>query len=79
VPHSVPLTYKDVETGLKNLGFVLQPQKASGHEQWEKELQSTKFKVTVSKHLAPFSIRLVGYMARQAGVSKKEFYKACGK
>ncbi len=70
-----PLTYKEVATGLKKLGFALQPKKSTGHEQWVAENPFRK--VTVSKHLAPFSKKLVQFMAKQAGISAKEFCLYC--
>lgn len=70
-----PLTYKDVIKILKNLGFELRPQKGTSHEQWVKTTDKF-YKVTVDSPKAPFNKDLIKYMARQAGVSKKEFYRA---
>jgi predicted RNA binding protein YcfA (HicA-like mRNA interferase family) len=74
-----PLNYRDVVKGLKKLGFELQPKRATGHEQWRKVENGHLYKVTVSKHIAPFGQDIIKSMARQAGVKKKDFYKACGK
>ena len=74
-----PLTYKEVITGLKKLGFKQQKNKATGHEQWvaENPKDDTFKKVTVSKHSAPFRKELVKSMAKQAGVSLREFFQLC--
>jgi len=73
-----PLTHKEVIKGLRSLGFEPRTQKGS-HEQWVKETSEGRLKVTVDAPKAPFSQRLIGYMAAQAGMSKKAFYKACGR
>ena len=73
-----PLEHKEVIKGLGRLGFTKRTQKGS-HEQWVKDGPEGFFKVTVDKPKAPFSQSLIHFMARQAGVSKKEFYKACGR
>lgn len=72
-----PLTYKDVTNGLKKLGFEPRPQKSTSHEQWVKVVNNTLYKVTVDRPKQPFTGDLVSSMAHQAGVSKKDFYKAC--
>jgi hypothetical protein len=43
-----------VVKGLKKLGFELQPKGATRHEQWSKVENGHLYKVTVSKHIAPF-------------------------
>jgi len=58
---------------------VLDDKKATGHEQWRKVEIGRLYKVTLSKHIAPFGQDIIKSMAAQAGVSKKVFYKACGK
>jgi predicted RNA binding protein YcfA (HicA-like mRNA interferase family) len=68
-----PLECKDVKKILTNLGFSFREQKGS-HEQWVKKTESGFWKVTVDCPKAPFSQMLIESMARQAGVSKKEFY-----
>jgi len=70
--HYPPLTYHQVIQILKNLGFSPRPQKSTSHEQWVKD--NPFHKVTVDRHLAPFSQDLITFMARQAGVTKKQFY-----
>lgn len=73
-----PLEYRDVIRGLKKLGFELRKSKSgTSHEQWAKVVDGQLFKVTVDKPKAPFSPILIKSMASQAGLSKKEFYKAC--
>lgn len=74
-----PLEYRDVIRGLKKLGFEQRPTKGTSHEQWVKVEGGKLFKVTVDRPKAPFSQILITSMASQAGVSKKEFYKACQK
>ena len=69
-----PLTCKEVKQILQNLGFEARPQKSTSHEQWVKDDNGVLRKVTVDCPKAPFSQDLIGSMARQAGVSKKEFY-----
>lgn len=79
-----PLTCKEVKQILVNLGFALREGKGSGtsHEQWIKDVEggflrkACRYKVTVDCPKAPFSQDLIGSMARQAGVSKKDFYAA---
>ncbi|QNT25524.1 type II toxin-antitoxin system HicA family toxin [Ralstonia solanacearum] len=71
-----PLTCKDVKQILKNLGFNFRDQNGSSHEQWVRKDDRGFYKVTVDCPKAPFSQTLITFMARQAGVSKKEFYAA---
>lgn len=69
------LTYTEVVSGLKKLGFSKRKNKSTAHEQW---VASDPFrKVTVDKHIAPFTRELVKAMANQAGVSAKEFCRLC--
>jgi predicted RNA binding protein YcfA (HicA-like mRNA interferase family) len=75
-----PLEYRDVIRGLKNLGFEKRSSKktsGTSHEQWIKDVEGKRFKVTVDKPKAPFGQDLIKSMASQAGVSKKAFYAAC--
>ena len=76
-----PLTCKQVKEILTNLGFTARPQKGTSHEHWVKYDKNGNLlgKVTVDCPKAPFSQDLISYMARQAGVSKKEFYAALDK
>ncbi|MDQ3288018.1 MAG: type II toxin-antitoxin system HicA family toxin [Pseudomonadota bacterium] len=71
-----PLTCKQVKTILKNLGFAARPQNGTSHEQWVREDSRGFFKVTVDCPKQPFTGDLVKWMAAQAGLSKKAFYKA---
>lgn len=73
-----PLTCVQVKGILKKLGFEPRPQKGTSHEQWVKYDKGRIYKVTVDCPKAPFSQDLIGSMARQAGVSKKEFYAKLG-
>jgi predicted RNA binding protein YcfA (HicA-like mRNA interferase family) len=69
-----PLTCRDIKRILTYLGFTLNPRTGTSHEQWVK-LENNKFhKVTVDCPKAPFRPDLISSMARQAGVSKKDFY-----
>jgi predicted RNA binding protein YcfA (HicA-like mRNA interferase family) len=74
--HHPPLTCAEVKSILKNLGFKPSPRTGTSHEQWEKVENNRKFKVTVDCPKQPFSHDLIRYMARQAGVTVKEFYAA---
>ncbi|MDD2558235.1 MAG: type II toxin-antitoxin system HicA family toxin [Desulfuromonas sp.] len=74
-----PLEYREVAKGLRKLGFALQLKGSTGHEHWKKEERGRLYKVTVSKHNAPFGPDIIKSMAAQAGVKKRVFYKACGK
>ena len=71
-----PLTSREVKRGLKILGFEFRTQKGS-HEQWIKDKDGKRYKVTVDCPKEPFSADLITSMASQAGVSKKDFYIAC--
>ena len=72
-----PLTCKKVKRGLKRLGFMPTPIKGTSHEHWKKIKNGILYKVTVDCSKSPFSQDLIKSMSSQAGVSKKEFYKAC--
>jgi predicted RNA binding protein YcfA (HicA-like mRNA interferase family) len=69
------LTYKEVITGLKKLGFYQRANKSTAHEQWVTDEPFRK--VTVDKHLSPFNVILVQSMAKQAGLEVKEFCRFC--
>jgi predicted RNA binding protein YcfA (HicA-like mRNA interferase family) len=71
-----PLTCKDVKETLKHLGFAARPQKGTSHEQWVRKTNGAFHKVTVDCPKAPFSPDLINSMAKQAGLTKKEFYSA---
>jgi len=77
--HFPPLELRDIEHGLTKLGFAKGPAKAGSHQKWSKVENDRKWVVTVDAPKAPFSADLVTFMARQAGVSKLDFYQACGK
>lgn len=78
--HNPPLTCKQVKKGLKKLGFEAHPQKGTSHEHWKRvDKKKGLLKVTVDCPKAPFSHDLIRSMAAQAGISKRAFYKACGK
>ena len=69
-----PLTCKQVKKILSSLGFSPRPKKGTSHEQWVKDESGRRLKVTVDCPNAPFSPDLVSSMAKQAGVTKKQFY-----
>lgn len=69
-----PLEAREVKAALRALGFRFREQKGS-HEQWVREGPPFR-KVTVDCPKAPFSHMLIASMARQAGVSVLEFYRA---
>lgn len=70
-----PLTCKDVKKTLKSLGFVHRNTEGS-HENWVRDEPKPFRKVTVDCPKAPFSQILIELMARQAGMTKKQFYAA---
>jgi predicted RNA binding protein YcfA (HicA-like mRNA interferase family) len=70
-----PLTCDEVKQILRKLGFEPRDQKGS-HEQWVKREENRFWKVTVDCPKAPFTQDLITWMARQAGVTKKQFYAA---
>lgn len=73
-----PLKAAEVRKILKALGFEQRPQRSTGHEHWVKA--EPKFlKVTLSAHNEPFDDFVVSSMARQAGVSLRDFYAALEK
>ncbi|WP_439256584.1 type II toxin-antitoxin system HicA family toxin [Lonepinella sp. BR2271] len=72
-----PLTYKEVTTALKRLGFTMKPKTGTAHEQWVRLDNQGKFLVTVDKHISPFDKALIKSMARQAGLSSKAFFLEC--
>lgn len=71
-----PLKAAEVRKILRALGFEPKPLKATSHEQWTKRDGETFYKVTLSAHNEPFDDFIVKSMARQAGVSVREFYDA---
>lgn len=71
-----PLTYRDVVRILTVLGFTPRKRTSTSHEKWTKTANGRRFTVTVDQHEEPFDAFLVSSMAKQAGVSKKDFYAA---
>lgn len=78
---TAPAAVQGSQAVLKNLGFSARPQKGTSHEQWVKYDAAGKLlgKVTLDCPKAPFSQDLISFMARQAGVSKNDFYEALDK
>jgi hypothetical protein len=74
------LTYAELARALVDMGFVLQPKGASGHEKWIRyNAQGKKSVVTVSKHTSPFAADLIKAMAKQAEVNHRKLYAYCKK
>lgn len=73
MPHQHPVSHRDAVRILKKLGFTQRPQKATSHTQWVKESGGKLFKVTLDEHDAPYARKLLKSIARQAGLSVKEF------
>lgn len=71
-----PLTDEEVIRALLLLGFEFKETKG-GHHQYAGYGRGRYCKITVDKHLAPFSQDLITSMARQANLTKKELYQAC--
>lgn len=70
-----PLTCREVKTILKALGFSFRNQEGS-HENWVRDQPPPFRKVTVDCPKAPFSQDMITFIARQAGMKKKEFIEA---
>jgi len=69
-----PLEAREVKKALRSFKFELRDQRGS-HEQWVSTSAPFR-KVTVDCPKAPFGHFLVQSMARQAGVSVDDFYRA---
>lgn len=70
-----PVTEKEFVSVLKELGFKIK-RTASSHDQWEHILFNHQRRmVTVDGHHEPFTKDLLMSMIKQAGLSKKEFFK----
>jgi predicted RNA binding protein YcfA (HicA-like mRNA interferase family) len=69
-----PLSYREIVAILKKLGFQQRAQGATSHEQWVKT-EPRFYKVTVDPPKQPFGPTLVSIMAKQAGVSVRQFYE----
>jgi hypothetical protein len=75
--HNPPLTCKQVKDALKTLGFELRPAKSgTSHEHYVGTFRGKFRKVTVDCPKAPFGHDLIGAMANQGGLTKKELYAA---
>lgn len=70
-----PLTAREVRRIATNLGFVHRETRGA-HEQWVREYPPPFRKLTIDSHLQPFADDLVRYMALQAGVTVRDFYRA---
>lgn len=73
-----PLTCREVKRILVNLGFTYRNTEGS-HENWIKQGDARRWKVSVDCPKAPFSDFLIKSMSSQAGVTVKEFYQALEK
>lgn len=73
--HYPPLTCDQFKAILSALGFTKRDRKSgSSHEDWIRKDDRGFRKVTVDCPKSPFSQDLIGSMAKQAGVTKKELY-----
>lgn len=73
-----PVTCKEVKDLLRHLGFEKKKTNAGSHEKWKHpKFRGAGRSVTVDCPKAPFDDFLMGSMARQAGLSKQEFWEAC--
>lgn len=74
------LDARDVERGLRNLGFRFKHQRSS-HRYWEGYIEGVRRVVTVDANDAPFHAgsRTLKSMIRPSGVARKVFYRAAGK
>lgn len=70
-----PVTDREFKAVLKAAGFEPRPQRATSHEHWVKVVEGTLLKVTVDSHHAPYHRELLRNMLRQAGMSKKDFFR----
>jgi hypothetical protein len=55
--------------------YLVDHEIAASHEHWVAEIDGKFRKVTVDCQKAPFSPDLIGSMAKQAGVTKKQVYE----
>lgn len=74
-----PLTCRQVKAALRAMGFEIRPGNGSSHEKWVKTGGGTRWIVTVDCPKAPFSNDLTKSMAKQAGMSTREFHLYCAK
>lgn len=79
MPRLHPLTCKQVKDGLADLGFEARPRTGTSHEKWVKTTAKGRWIVTVDCPKAPFSNDLIASMARQAGMSTRQFHAHCAK
>lgn len=72
-----PLTDKQVIQALLFLGFeARKPTSGTSHDSYIGTFRGQFRKVTVDRPKSPFGKDLITWMARQAGLTKKEFYGA---
>lgn len=69
-----PVTAREFRAVLTKLGFRLRSTSGS-HEQWVRNDADGFRKVTLDVHNAPYARKLLGYMLRQAGLSKKDLWR----
>ena len=70
-----PLKSREVEGILHALGLRYSHSEG-GHDFWKGMVGGRPRKVTVASHLREFGPDLLQFMANQAGVSRKDFYRA---
>lgn len=70
-----PLKCRDVESALRELGFVSEPTKNGGsHVKWVKTEHGTRYVVTVDCHHGEINGKNVKSIAAQAGIKAKRLY-----
>lgn len=71
-----PVTDKEFKAVLKECGFERRPQKSgTSHEQWVRSDERGFHRVTVDPPKQPYHRDLLAMMLRQAGLSKREFFR----
>lgn len=75
-----PLTCKQVKSALAALGFEKRkPTSGTSHEKWVKTEGDRRWIVIVDCPKQPFGPDLIKSMAKQAGLSAREFHKECAR
>ncbi len=73
------LSCAEVKRALKALGFSPAKRAGTSHEQWIKRDGQQFHKVTVDCPKEPFTLDLADSMAKQAGITRRELYRAADK
>lgn len=67
---------RDAERALRNLGFAPEPTGGGSHRQGRLTCNGRLYKVTLAPHHGEVKANDVRSMIQQAGVSKREWYRA---